>query len=105
MRIARDQLKSPQTLQVGMRRHGVDEPLAEPFSSVLREHVDVTKIRERRAIRDDAREADLRSIVEQSEAQGVSDRTRDQLLRNAFCPERAAEKRVNRADVEPGRVR
>src|SRR6476619_5636346 len=99
MRVARDQVKPPKVLQIGMRHHGLDEPLPQSFGAVLFEHVDVAEIRERRAIGDDAGKSYLFIAVEESEAQRVLDRRRHGLLRNLLCPERSTQKRMDRVDV------
>ena len=59
MRVARDELEAAQTLEIGMRHDGLDQPLAQPASPVRLEHVNITEIGKRRAIGHDSREPDL----------------------------------------------
>ena len=100
VRVARDELEAPQALKIRMRHDGFDQPLAEPAAAVRFEHVHVAEIRVRRAIGHDAREADLIAAIEQPEAQRVGDRLGHRLLRNPLGPERSAQKRMDRVEVE-----
>jgi transcriptional regulator with XRE-family HTH domain len=86
VRISRGQNESAQTLKFGMRSDRFHQPLAEPFASVPLQDVHVAEVPEGRAVRDDAREADLPSSVVQTKAQGHSERLRDDVPRDTFGP-------------------
>ena len=64
MRVARDELEAPETLEIRMCHDGFDQPLAEASTLVRLEHVNVTEIGKRRAIGHDSRESHLAAPVE-----------------------------------------
>jgi len=104
VRVSCHQLETPQSLQVGMRHHRLDEPLAEALAPMALEDVDVAQIGVGRAIGHHTGEPDLLALVEHAEAQRVPDRFRDQFFRDALGPERSAQKAVDGVEIEPLRI-
>src|SRR6185436_2575207 len=67
VRIARPEHPPSDALEIRVRQHDGDEPLAETAAAVFRLDVDVAEPGERRRIRHDASHADLPAVVDQGE--------------------------------------
>src|SRR5690606_26233847 len=95
-----------EALQVGVVEHALHQPHAEAAAPVRFEHVDIADVRERRAVGDDAGEADLLTglLVVEPDAERAADRALDGLAGDALRPVRAGEVGVDRRRVEPGGV-
>src|SRR5215469_290723 len=89
-----------------MLHNALHHPLAQPVSAVRFEHKHIAKIGDGREIADDTGKADLpfRSMIN-PEAQGVLDRTSNNLPRNSFCPIAIREESVDHIQVKKFPVR
>ena len=89
-----------------MRHHGPDELFPEPAAAVLGQDEDVHEVGVRRAVSNDAGEADLLLTLVGAEAERVVDRAVDDLARDAGAPVRIlAEEAVDELAVELRLVR
>lgn len=84
--IARYENELAQILKFWMRSHRFHQPLTQAQASVFFEYVNITKIRERCLVRDDARQTYLAGTVKQSEAERVLYRFGNDVYGNTFCP-------------------
>src|SRR5262249_21396889 len=96
---------TPQALEPRMRADDLHQPDGEAEAAVGGQDEDVGDVRERREIRDDPREADLRVGFVEPERKRVPDRRVHDLARDAARPVRLAEVAVNDGVVQPARIR
>ena len=86
MRVAGDETKAPQTLQVGVGHQLAHEPGAQAAALMVLQHVDIAEIRVCGPVGHDAGKADLTRAVEQAEAERAGHRLLQQRLGNALGP-------------------
>src|SRR5436190_17807153 len=79
-------------------------PFTEPFAAMFGTHDDVAQPGKRGVIRDTANEADLLSLMEQAEANGVADGFFDHGARTVIGPVSGVEHGANGIEVQAARI-
>ena len=103
--IARHEAEAAQALQVRVRDHAFDEPLAQVEPAMLRIDENVAEVRVRGAVGHDARETHLARFAVETEAQRIVDGAGEDRLRDAGGPVALArEEGVDRREIEPGGI-
>src|SRR5882762_5390406 len=91
-------------LEFGMFEETLHQPFAEPFAAVIWMHDDIAQPGERGVIGNTASEADLLSLMEQAEANGVANGFFDDFAGTVVGPVSGMEHGANGIEVQAARV-